>query len=184
MLGALVHGHALFELAQHRFDVLGERRALKNIEHAAHREQRVALALRDRDVAVGAILEACGGSAVDRGARDVDSGVLQRFEVSFHGALAHSDLECELGYEPAVLETAERVENLQRARGLTDVTAAIHGRFRGVKGGEKQPERGARSVLRRFGRACRRVLSKWFRFVSSRSCTSRSRLARVVHPMP
>src|SRR5688572_21720877 len=104
MLGTLLRRHALFELAEYRLDVLGERRPLEHVEDPAHRKQRVAFPPSDRDVAVRAILELRSGSAVDLHAGNLDPGVLKGSDVALDGPLARTDLRSQLGDQTPMLE--------------------------------------------------------------------------------
>lgn len=85
MLGALLGVHALFELAEDRRDIFRERRTGEHVEHAAHREQRVALAARDRDGGVAGVDQARGGAVVDQRQFEAHAGIDEVGEVAADG---------------------------------------------------------------------------------------------------
>jgi hypothetical protein len=110
-LGALFGSRALEQLGEEGFDVLGERRAFEHVEHAADREQRVALAAGDRHGPRILAFEARGGTAVDRRTVDLDVRVAQLGEVALDGAHVDADQLGELFEGTALGVAAQRVQD-------------------------------------------------------------------------
>jgi len=123
----LLRAHPLLELALQRCDVLPQRRAAQHVEQARDREQRIALAPRDRDAGVGLLDEACRGTPADDDALDLEPDRAQVGEVAAYGPLARVDEPGDLGERPATLEPTQLVEHAQRASGVTQIPAAIQG---------------------------------------------------------
>jgi hypothetical protein len=124
---------------------------------------REALALGDRHGRVGALGDEAGERLVVAASElDVEAGILKRCDIATHGALARAGLGRDIADPAAVFEAAQRVQHVEGARDLAELTAAIHGGAR--EEGRPIParmdlgsasRRDSASVLRRIGEGSR-----------------------------
>ena len=93
---------------------------------ARDREQRVALAPRDRDARVRLLDEPRPCPALEQHGLDLEADAAQVREVAPDGALARPDLARQLGEPASAAKPAQLVEDAQDARDMLQITSPIH----------------------------------------------------------